>query len=1116
MSRRNRNNRYNSRNRNKWDEGYDDEYFDDDDQLESDDDESAEEQDEYEDEEYEDEEEDEEYDDSDDEEYDEDEYDEDDEEEYDEDESDDEEYDEDDEEYDEDESDDEVSDEDDVDEDDELESEIEAAAETTAKKSIGNSDLLSKLRGQMRPQIKDEQSESSKDVEINVSPLSLFGQPISQNDKKSNTSSVPPQHANARIVQTVTVGKPSQTAPNASVQKAGSGRVITAQSQNGASVTSVQPRDLAAEKAEADKKQKEKERLEQEKKAKAEKSARILNKFKGRNSSGDSSQSLLGWTWSKIASGAVWIWAGIAACFLWILFTPKRAWQTWRIFNRSWWSGVWNTVKKPFVQTPDAEVAQQDGAEVVPSGSAVGLKASQPATVSRRKSRKKNVDIWDADSTAGADAEPKTDAFASTEPDSRRRLYFSLGSIGAAAVLFLLVLPSMLNGSKKSDENAVALNEQENVTDASNQNVNKPVSDAVPASENGIDNSANQGFVNRNETTNGNAFNAPNGGMRTGYPGSNAPSTNGNNFNSPNGNMRTGYPGSNAPSTNGNNFNSPNSGMRTGYPGANTPSTNGNNFNSSRGDMRTGYPSGGAPSNFNATSYPPRSTNQLPADQLELPAPEFTAPEATSPDVTDLGLDDSEITAPEVPTPEVTDLGLDDSELTAPEVTAPEVTDLGLDDSELPAPEVTSPEVTDLGLDDSELPAPEVTAPEVTDLGLDDSELPTPDQISDEVPVPDDVSDVPVPDLSELEAPSVDLETPEIPEETPQTGDDPFKGVTPDFSEDSDVTAPSDADLAPTPDLTSADEPSADAADLPTPDVDVPDLTMPELPETQPVDSNPEEELTAPEPTVPEPTVPEPNALETGVASELTEPVLEPEIPSTPEESLPNDSQLADSPTEITPADSSVELGAPGPLVSPANTAKSDAQAQTTANDSPSVANNEPSLATRNSQLATSNDNNSYANNYNPVSGYNNQTYVNTGTYTVRPNDSFWTIAKRVYGSGEYARALAQYNSSRVDPQSLTVSAQIMTPPAETLEQQFPGLCPSRSLTSSAASTANAAPAGTRVYIVDQEESVMEIARRELGSILYCSQVYALNQEQLSGNVDRVKPGVRLLLPIQK
>ena len=1130
MSRRNRNNRYNSRNRNKWDEGYDDEYFDDDDQLESEDDDSSEEQDEYEDEEYEEYDSEEEEDESDDEEYEDEEYDEDDEEEYDEDESDDEEEvdeeDEDDEEeYDEDESDDEEEvdeeeeeeeeeeDESDDDEDDELDSEIEAAAESTAKKSIGNSDLLSKLRGQMRPQLKEDSSESSKDIEINVTPLSLFGQPISQNAKKDNgkgASSATPQHANARIVQTATVGsKQSQSAPGASVQKSGSGRVITAQSQNGASVTSVQPRDLEAEKAEADKKQKEKERLEQEQKTKEEKSARILDKFKRKKSSGESAVSKTkagaAWLWSKISSGVVWIGAGIAACFVWIFWSkPKQAWQTWRIFNASWWSGLgsgaWNAVKKPFVKKP-VEASQTGGAEAVPSGSAdasVSAVTSEPATVRKRKSRKKNVDIWDADATPGSEADASTDAFASKEPDSRRRLYFSLSSIGAAAIMFLLVLPSMLNGSKKSDENEVALNGQESVSDVTNQDVNKPVSDSdvLPVSGNGVENN-NQGIVNSAETSRVRAYNSPNGDVQTGYPAGRMPSTNGNNFNSSRGDMRTGYQAGNAPSTNGNNFYSSRGDMRTGYQAGNAPSTNGNNFNSPRGDMRTGYQAGNAPSNYNATSYDPRSTGQSPAAPLEIDAPEVTAPEIAAPDVTDLGLDVPELPSPEVTAPEVTDLGMDDSEPSVPELTTPEVTDLGLDDMELPAPEDTTPEVT---------------APEVTDLGLDDS-LPTPELPSDgEVPVPDNTeSDIPVPDLSdsELEAPSVDLEVPEIPEETTQAGDDPLNVAAPEVPDDStldnpEVTAPEETDLAPTPDLTSPVEPSSDA-DLPTPETDVPELSMPELTDPQDVDSNPIET----------PTIPEPDTLETGVASQLTEPEPMPETPLTPEESLPNDSQLAVSPTETPlspPADSSVELGAPGPLVSSSNGNAADAKAQTAANVASSAVNNAPST---DAGYGTSEYNNSYANNYNSVPEYS-QTYVNTGSYTVQPNDSFWTIAKRVYGSGEYARALAQYNSSLVSPQSLTVSVQIKTPPVETLERQFPGLCPSRGLASSAASTANAAPAGTRVYIVDQEESVMEIARRELGSILYCSQVYALNQEQLSGSVDRVKPGVRLLLPVQK
>ena len=154
--------------------------------------------------------------------------------------------------------------------------------------------MLSKLRGQMRPQLNEESSESDSEssdgVDINVSPLSLFGQPIVQNGKKKNnnpstsTASAPatPQHANARIVQTTTVSSRSESKPSAPIQKSGGGRVITAQSQNGASVSSVQPRDLEAEKAEAEKKQKEKERLENEQKEKEEKSARVLDKFKGK------------------------------------------------------------------------------------------------------------------------------------------------------------------------------------------------------------------------------------------------------------------------------------------------------------------------------------------------------------------------------------------------------------------------------------------------------------------------------------------------------------------------------------------------------------------------------------------------------------------------------------------------------------------------------------------------------------------------------------------------------------------------------------------------------------------------------------------------------------------
>ena len=1178
MSRRNRNNnRYNSRNRNQWDEGLDD-YFDEDEQLESEEEDSSEDQDEYEEdeyEEYEDEQSDEE--DPDEEDYDEDEeYDE--EEEYDEDESDEEvdedeqseedeedEYDE--EEYDEEESDeeDEYDEDEEDEEDDELESEIDAAAESTAKKTIGNSDLLSKLRGQMRPQINEESSESSNDVDINISPLSLFGQPISQTGKTNNSASSKEAsnapHANAKIVQSVTVGS-KQPAP---VQKSGSGRVITAQSQNGASVSSVQPRNLEAEKAEAERKQKEKERLEEEQKVKEEKSARVLDKFKGKKTSAvKSTKAGATWLWSKISSGAAWIWAGIAACFIWIVTSPKRAWQTWRIFNRSWWaglgSGVWNAMKKPFVKAPSA-VAEADGESAVPSGSepASASLESEPATVSRkRQSRKKNVDIWDAESPASSSDASATDAFASKETDSRRRLYLSLSSIGAAAVVFLLVLPSLLNGSKKVEENAVAVNEQ--TADSAGQN---------NASDVPIQNVGNSGSTDA-AVSNAETLKLTSSSSKTGTPslmssdlkvqltdsGKSA-----SNSGAPDlGSRQEAVGSSNSPSANstplatgadrvGSQLEAGSAADRVG-----SQLEAGNAENGSFGDITSSTrPRGSAHGSFGDKTSSTRPYDSAPDDYRSssprnVPQtydgsqrPYDGAQRAydnsprmyndneplTPPDYTDnlppstYGETEQDIAAPEIPAPEIPDL-----DASVPETPVPEVTELEapeIDDS-LANPVVPDIETPDLPTqEETGLKTPELDAPAPA------LDMTVPEPSTDEVPVPDDIeADVPVPELSEddvvqnedvkadqtevvkADDSDVDLATPAIPDLEADPVADPLNGAadeapeapTPDLTANTDTLTPPDIepedDVPQTPDLTAPAQPSDVTPDLTVPDSDLPDVTMPDLSDVPSVDSNPIEEPTAPEPTIPEPTIPEPNPIETGIASQPTQPAPPADpIPVPEDNATDRDALIASNPPEETPStpqESAVALGTPGPLVSSANTGSSNLPA---ANSTP--------LATRNSQLATFD-----GASYNSAYAYNS-----SGVYTVQPNDSFWTIAKRIYGSGEYARALAQYNSSRVSPQSLTASVQIMTPPPETLQRQFPELCPVRTASSAPAQPTSSAPAGTRVYIVDQEESVMEIARRELGSILYCSQVYALNQDLLSGSVDRVKPGVRLLLPVK-
>ena len=66
------------------------------------------------------------------------------------------------------------------------------------------------------------------------------------------------------------------------------------------------------------------------------------------------------------------------------------------------------------------------------------------------------------------------------------------------------------------------------------------------------------------------------------------------------------------------------------------------------------------------------------------------------------------------------------------------------------------------------------------------------------------------------------------------------------------------------------------------------------------------------------------------------------------------------------------------------------------------------------------------------------------GTYTVAPNDSFWTISQKVYGTGSYFKAIQRHNrkpGSQAD--GLEIGEKIMVPPVETLQQKYPSLCPS-------------------------------------------------------------------------
>ena len=108
------------------------------------------------------------------------------------------------------------------------------------------------------------------------------------------------------------------------------------------------------------------------------------------------------------------------------------------------------------------------------------------------------------------------------------------------------------------------------------------------------------------------------------------------------------------------------------------------------------------------------------------------------------------------------------------------------------------------------------------------------------------------------------------------------------------------------------------------------------------------------------------------------------------------------------------------------------------------------------------------------------------GTYAVEPNDSFWTISQKVYGTGGYFKAVQRHNRKPGgNSDGLEIGGLILVPPVEELEQKYPQLCPeARALPppgGRALPTSSQGGYGGRVYVVEEGDTLFDIARYELG-----------------------------------
>ena len=145
------------------------------------------------------------------------------------------------------------------------------------------------------------------------------------------------------------------------------------------------------------------------------------------------------------------------------------------------------------------------------------------------------------------------------------------------------------------------------------------------------------------------------------------------------------------------------------------------------------------------------------------------------------------------------------------------------------------------------------------------------------------------------------------------------------------------------------------------------------------------------------------------------------------------------------------------------------------------------------------------------------------GKYEVQPNDSYWTISERLYGTGAYFKALAQQNRGKgAGEDRLQPGELILAPTVAELEKSYPDLCPKpsrrealQSQSQSRASTVSARNQyrGGRTYTVAEGDTLFNIARYELGKASRWAEIYDLNRDVLGKDFNYLTPGIQLALP---
>lgn len=147
------------------------------------------------------------------------------------------------------------------------------------------------------------------------------------------------------------------------------------------------------------------------------------------------------------------------------------------------------------------------------------------------------------------------------------------------------------------------------------------------------------------------------------------------------------------------------------------------------------------------------------------------------------------------------------------------------------------------------------------------------------------------------------------------------------------------------------------------------------------------------------------------------------------------------------------------------------------------------------------------------------------GEYVVQNGENFWTISKKLYGTGRYFQLLARINKGRVsDPRKMRPGLKLIAPNHAAIEAQYQASHKTSQTTVSEFSGSNTvrkpgkpsgffiSQDGRPMYRVGGNDTLTDISQRHLGRSSRWYQIYQMNRQRLQ-NPNKLQIGTELQLP---